>query len=209
MPLIHSSSKSALKTNIRNLMGEVGKSPHVQSREQALAIAFETKRRSKRAAGGPTSWQSHPSAMGGPHHTGPIISAVPGRTDRHNMHVPSGSYVIPSETISHLGQNNTLAGMKIANNMFGPAGPYGAVRGMRMPGGIGVPRSEGGARGRGTGMPTPIVAAGGEFVVTPDVVAAIGGGDLKRGHDILDKWVMSLRKDHIKTLRKLPPPVKT
>jgi hypothetical protein len=53
MPLIKSGSDAARQQNIRTLMGEVGKSPHVQSREQALAIAYETQRRAGRAEGGP------------------------------------------------------------------------------------------------------------------------------------------------------------
>jgi hypothetical protein len=53
MPLIKSGSDAARQTNIRTLMGEVGKSPHVQSRQQALAIAYETQRRAGRAEGGP------------------------------------------------------------------------------------------------------------------------------------------------------------
>jgi hypothetical protein len=48
MPLVHSKSKKALKKNIGTLMGEVGKSPHVQSRKQAIAIAYETQRRAGR-----------------------------------------------------------------------------------------------------------------------------------------------------------------
>ena len=31
MPLIHSGSDAAFKTNTKTLMGEVGKSPHVKS----------------------------------------------------------------------------------------------------------------------------------------------------------------------------------
>ncbi len=50
MPLIHRATKAALKTNTRRLMGEVGKSPHVQSRAQAVAIAYETQRRAGRHA---------------------------------------------------------------------------------------------------------------------------------------------------------------
>jgi hypothetical protein len=45
MPLEHSSSPAAFKRNVSTLMGEVGKSPHVQSQKQALAIAFATQRR--------------------------------------------------------------------------------------------------------------------------------------------------------------------
>lgn len=54
MPLIHSKSPGAFKTNVRTLMHDVGKSPHVQSRQQALAIAYSTARRAKAkmAAGG-------------------------------------------------------------------------------------------------------------------------------------------------------------
>lgn len=48
MPLIHKAGKAALKKNIGTLMGEVGKSPHVQSRAQAIAIAYSTQRRAGR-----------------------------------------------------------------------------------------------------------------------------------------------------------------
>lgn len=51
MPLIHSSSDAAFEQNKKTLFGEIGHSPHVQSRDQALAIAFATKRRG-RAMGG-------------------------------------------------------------------------------------------------------------------------------------------------------------
>jgi len=46
-------------------------------------------------------------------------------------------------------------------------------------------------------------------VVPPHIVEQIGGGDIKRGHQILDEWVMSRRKDHIKTLKGLPGPAKS
>ncbi len=44
MPTIKSSSRKAFRSNVEQLMSDVGKSPHVQSREQALAIAFSIKR---------------------------------------------------------------------------------------------------------------------------------------------------------------------
>lgn len=140
-------------------------------------------------------------------HTGPILSAVPGRTDRHETQVPSGAYVIPAETVSHLGQSNTLAGMKVLNRMFGPSGRYNAGRPLN-PGAPSV-ADRGGARGEGVGAPTDVVVAGGEFVIPPSVVMSIGGGNLARGHRILDKWVMSLRDDHIRTLKGLKPPAKS
>lgn len=128
-------------------------------------------------------------AEGGPVHAGPIMSAVPGRTDNHPMDVAEGSYVIPSETVSHLGENNTEAGMAVLSHMFGSIG--------------GTSPEEGGE------PPVPINAAGGEFVVPPSVVATIGGGDIKRGHEILDQWIMSSRKKHISTLRGLAGPAKS
>jgi hypothetical protein len=48
MPL--SSGPGSFKQNVRTLMHEVGKSPHVQSREQALAIAY-AKERGRQAGG--------------------------------------------------------------------------------------------------------------------------------------------------------------
>jgi len=52
------------------------------------------------------------------------------------------------------------------------------------------------------------MAAGGEHVLSPDQVMKVGGGDIKKGHAILDHWVKENRKTHIKTLSKLPPPAK-
>jgi len=40
MPLRKGSSKKVISANIRTLMHEMGKSPHVKSRRQAVAIAF-------------------------------------------------------------------------------------------------------------------------------------------------------------------------
>ena len=48
MPLKKGKSKKAFKDNVEKLMGEVGKSPHVQSRDQALAIAYAEQRRGKK-----------------------------------------------------------------------------------------------------------------------------------------------------------------
>jgi hypothetical protein len=48
MPLIKSASKKALRMNVEALMKEVGKSPHVQSRVQALAVAYSEQRQAKK-----------------------------------------------------------------------------------------------------------------------------------------------------------------
>lgn len=127
-------------------------------------------------------------------HTGPIHSPVAGRTDHLPMHVPAGSYVIPADVVSGYGEGNTMAGFKRLNMTFGHKG--GAPKG----------RAEGGAAM--AGEPVPIVAAGGEYVIHPDAIINIGGGDMDRGHRELDAFVKASRAKTVKTLQKLPGPVK-
>jgi len=273
MPLINSKSDKAFKTNVRTLMHEVGKSTHVQSRAQALAIAYSKRRgkadggvsdmarkegynllrsksnmasmldnrgrdaekataisdvvpRTGKAVGGlanikipkppaPSFYQRDavramikrgvPSGVvgrgkplfadGG--HITPINSSVPGRTDKHPVDVPSGSYILPADTISHLGENNTAAGIEKFKNML----YSGYFSGKKK-----KPRTRMFAAG-GAIEPVPIIVAGGELAIHPDAVRDfVGNGDIKKGHDKLDQFVLNTRKDHIKTLRKLAPP---
>ena len=63
-------------------------------------------------------------------------------------------------------------------------------------------------RGYADGGTVPINAAGGEYVIPPETVAAIGKGDLSHGHDILDKWVSETRNRIIGEMRRLPEPVR-
>jgi hypothetical protein len=169
-------------------------------------------------------------------HTGPIKSPVAGRTDHIPLKVPGGSYVLPADHISHLGENNTDAGMARASHMFGATGPFGTnlpkvVHGRGAPSAPPVPRPPvlsrslshtttsvfhygGGADGNWQGGvpdggdPVDIMASGGEFVVPPEIVKEIGNGNLDHGHKILDRWVLQERKKHINTLSKLPEPAK-
>jgi len=140
-------------------------------------------------------------------HVGPIHSSVAGHTDHLPMVVPKSSYVIPADIISASGEGNTMAGFKHAKRVFegepysgatnpysGPATPYGAE----------LPhRAHGGAE---SGV--PIVAAGGEYVISPEAVARIGNGDMELGHAALDLFVKKMRNKTIKTLQKLPGPKK-
>lgn len=48
MPLVKSGSKKAFKKNVETLMKDVGKSPHVKSPQQALAISYATQRQAQR-----------------------------------------------------------------------------------------------------------------------------------------------------------------
>lgn len=140
-------------------------------------------------------------------HTGPIHSSVAGRTDHLPMHVPSGSYVIPADIISAGGEGNTIAGFKHARRVFGgiPRGqgssPYGQSSGP-----YGMMARGGSTDSEESGV--PIVAAGGEYVVHPDGVREVGGGDLDRGHKVLDEFVKRIRKELIGTLKNLPGPQK-
>lgn len=144
-------------------------------------------------------------------HVGPIHSSVAGRTDHLPMHVASGSYVIPADIISSMGEGNTMAGFKHMRRMFGGlprgagAAPYGVAGG---PYGEPIGHAEGGATTDGD-EGVPIVAAGGEYVLSPDQVRTVAGdGDLDLGHRVLDEWVKRMRASTVKTLSKLPGPRK-
>ena len=150
-------------------------------------------------------------------HVGPIHSPVAGRTDHLPMHVPSGSYVIPADIVSAMGEGNTIAGFKHLRRMFSGA-PYG--QGSAPYGQTGGPYGQGSApygqdagpygehigRAEGGKTPVAIVAAGGEHVLTPAEVAFAGGGDLDMGHRVLDEFVKRMRAETVKTLKKLPGP---
>ena len=146
----------------------------------------------------------HPSGVR--FHSGPIHSSVAGRTDHLPMHVESGSYVIPADIISAMGEGNTIAGFKRMKRIFGgfPYGRQGDVpySGAGGPYGAQLPRAAGGE----INAPVPIVAAGGEYVLTPKQVAQVGQGDIDMGHRVLDDWVKAMRAKTIKTLQKLPGP---
>lgn len=136
-------------------------------------------------------------------HEGPIHSSVAGRTDHLPMNVHSGSYVVPADIISGMGQGNTIAGFKHMRRMFGGA-PYGG--GSKSPYGQGSTPYGMASGGKTEGV--PIVAAGGEYVLHPDQVRMAGNGDLDTGHKVLDEFVLRMRKELIGTLKKLAPPKK-
>lgn len=143
--------------------------------DQALAIAYSIKRRAKRKKGGRV-------------HIGPVIGDTGGRSDKVDTSVPNGTYVLPAQAVSHLGENNTMAGLKLLQHMFPNSSPKNAK-----------------AKG---GEAVPVAIADGEFCISPQDVRKVGGGDIDHGHRVLDQWVMQLKEDHIKTLRGLEPPAK-
>lgn len=207
MPLTPGKSQKTISGNISEMMH----AGHPQ--DQAIAAALSVARKA-RDDGGMLTTTTQQTGFAGrvpmhhKVHAGPILSAVAGRTDHLPMHVASGSYVIPADIISAMGEGNTNAGFKQMKRIFGgtpysgagmpysqPAGPYGAELPHRAEGGFNPD-------------PVPIVAAGGEYVLSPDQVKWAGGGDLDRGHQVLDDWVLGMRKKLIDTLKNLAPPKK-
>lgn len=145
-----------------------------------------------------------------------------GTADAIKTTAPGGSYVIPAEVIAGLGDGNSLAGARVMDAILG-SGPHGTP----MPRSSGVSRSvrppppfreeaaKGGAisifpkRESGGATGTKVALSDGEYVVHPKHVKRIGGGDIKRGHRILDAWVMAQHKKHLDKLKKYEGPVKT
>jgi hypothetical protein len=140
-------------------------------------------------------------------HTGPIHSSVAGRTDHLPMHVPSGSYVLPADILSAGGEGNTIAGFKHAKRVFG-GNPYGGSGATPYGQGKGPYGMAKGGTADSDGSGVPIVAAGGEYVIHPDSVREVGGGNLDTGHKVLDEFVKRIRKELIGTLKNLPGPQK-
>lgn len=127
-------------------------------------------------------------ANGGHVHSGPIMGHDGGRADTKPISVPAGAYVLPGDFVSGIqgAGGNTLAGMKIIEQMFGVSEPS---------------RADGGA--------VPIRISDGEYVLSPEQVARVGGGNVEAGHRALNEMVRKVRANHIKTLSSLPGPAQS
>jgi hypothetical protein len=233
MPLKPGSGQSAISSNIRELQ-KSGR-PH----DQAVAIALHAAGRIARSGGGanmasqPLPWYARKQAQeaaGGPNSYGLIQSTIPGRTDRHNTDLSAGSYVLPADVVSGVGEGNSTAGAAIIDRAL-HSNPYG-IKGFQNNSSArntiphaptpAAPLASGGSSPhKFKHEPTPVVVAGGEFVIPPHTIAYhphLGGGDpdnpdpkayqraLKKGHRVLDRFVLDQRAKHIDTLKKLPPP---
>ena len=201
MPLLHGDSQKTISHNISEMV-------HAHHpRNQAIAAALNEARRT-RAEGG----RVHK------YHVGPIHSPVAGRTDHLPVHVVSGSYVLPADIISGMGEGNTMAGFKVAKDLFGQKF-YGGYTSRTpyvsegLPYGVTSPHRRSGGRADNhehwdDRNLVPVVVAGGEFVMHPIDVVHRGHGSLDDGHAVMDQYVKRYRAHLIKTLGKLAGPRK-
>lgn len=230
----------------------VRKQPEINDQITRVNQAMKNRKPGLFADGGmpATPWFVRNEARNIQNTTGGLHSPVAGRTDHLPIKVPSGSYVLPADVVSGLGQGNTTSGMKVLGSMFS-GGPFGSgMKAPKMGGGKSIPKppkpmkfAEGGgiagiagladegdapmgggldpsmdqmppddpSMDQGQGQEQDgidIMAAGGEYVIDPEIVAQLGNGDLDLGHEILDEFVKSIRKDTVKELKTLPGPVK-
>jgi hypothetical protein len=234
-------------------MGGPTAAPGVQGAQNPMAQVFKQGQNQETAFGNPAV-MGIPRAGGGQlplsgtpgqgaqdMFQGPLHSQVPGRTDRIKLNVKPGSYVVPADVTSMIGEGNTHAGTSIINMMF----PAGNVTGANQP-----PKGKPGIEGKGSmkgasaAMMTskkgagakkpglaeggdadddestegsdaqpnlqgqvPIIAAGGEVVLSPEQILN-KFGDLDLGHKSLDAWILHERQKEIQRLKTAPPPKK-
>jgi Family of unknown function (DUF6496) len=147
---------------------------------------------------------------------GPIHSHIAGRTDKIKMDVKPGSYVVPADVVSAVGQGNTTAGQETLKKLFSPTGISGmTVKPARPPTGhgVGLKMQEHGPKPHrmkrhaegGRAEPVKIIAAGGEHVISPEDIEA-KFGSLNHGHNSLDEFVHEIRRREMKRLASQPPP---
>jgi hypothetical protein len=128
--------------------------------------------------------------------SGLVHSASPGRADLVGARLRRGSYVLPADVVSGLGEGNTLAGAKLLQASL-PEAAAMAARGPinRAAGGLAEAEDE-----------LEVRLSGGEFLVSPEQVLAIGEGDVEAGAKALDDLVHTVRGSTREALGRMPPP---
>ena len=170
-------------------------------------------------------WWTRSEARSQPQGSSGLLNGLTsGRSDQVQTQAPAGSHVIPADVVAGLGEGNTLSGARVMQEIIS-SGPHGIpmprgssghgtfprapavpqnAKGGQLPVFEAKPRAKGGTTGQ---HDTPVDLSDGEFLVHPNDVIRWGNGDQKLGHRIFDKFIVHQRAKHIKTLKKLPPPV--
>jgi hypothetical protein len=161
-------------------------------------------------------WYARSEERGMMQPEGLVHGLAGGRTDVHNISVPSGSYVVPADVVSGLAEGNTMSGASVMDRMM-HSNPYGIAGGKGGRSGMGIPRAPApfkqpsGAFKKGGqvhhGSAVPIVVAGGEAIYHPETIIK-KFGSLKQGHAALDAFVKKVRAENVKNISKLPGPKK-
>lgn len=112
-----------------------------------------------------------------------------GQQDNVHVDLPHGSFVLDANTVSALGDGNSVAGRKKIREMLNQlnAGICEITHDTRL---------------------VPAAISSGEFTIYPHHVSAFGGGDLEAGHKKLKSFVKKLRKDKKMNVMDIPPEAK-
>lgn len=164
---------------------------HMEEAETQRRVALSNTSGSNGQGGGATGGRVKEDGMG--FKRGGIVGFVdhasPGRADKVRTKVEHGSYVLPADVVSGMGEGNSLAGKKQIADMVAK-----------------VPKSkraQGGLAGR---KMVDVDLSGGEIVLPPHVVEHIGHGDYEHGANTLDERVLAIRKQNIEEQARLPGP---
>lgn len=137
------------------------------------------------ASGGPVR-EGVPAS--GRYVVGLVKHPSPGRADAVDAVARVGSYVIPADVVSALGEGNTDAGAKVLEQGLRNRNLGFADGGL-------VPEDA-----------MEVKLSGGEFVFPPEDVEEIGNGDMRAGASELDKFVSSVRERVSQMAPNMPEP---
>jgi hypothetical protein len=160
-------------------------------------------------------WFERNEARNTEHPSGLINSPIGGRSDHIPLSLPHGSYVMPADIMSGMGQGNTASGAHqfdamIHQGPFGTSLPMPKLHGT-LPRPPSAPRMVGAhhfSRGGRTKGLVPVIVAGGERIVSPEEVMKLSGKSLEHGHALLDDFIVKFRKHNISVIKRLPGPQK-
>jgi len=122
---------------------------------------------------------------------GAIQGPGKGQDDRIPRNLPNNSYILDASTVSDIGDGSSRAGINELNRYFQQLNPRYAPQ----------QRSGGGS--------IKALVSDGEYEISPEQVAALGGGNHNKGAKILEEMVMRIRTQKRGKGKKLPPKAKS